>query len=37
MLFNTGKMNIAGVKSLENIEERINSFKQMIYDLSLED
>ena len=36
MLFNTGKMNIAGVKSLKNIEERINSFKQMIYEKSLE-
>lgn len=35
MLFNSGKMNITGVKSLENIDERIESFKQLIYQKSL--
>lgn len=36
MLFSTGKMNIAGVKSLNNINDRISSFKQMIYEKSFE-
>lgn len=37
MLFNSGKMNIVGVKSLDNIEDIIKSFKQLIYEKSLED
>lgn len=30
MLFSSGKMNITGVKSLENLEEKVNSFKQLV-------
>ena len=37
VLFNSGKMNIVGVKSLDNIEERVDSFKKLIYEKSLED
>ena len=33
-LFHSGKINITGVKSLENLEEKINSFKQLIYNKS---
>ena len=32
MLFSSGKMNITGVKSLENIENSIFSFKKLIID-----
>ena len=34
MLFSSGKINITGVKSLENLEEKVYSFKQLIYEKS---
>ncbi len=37
LLFNSGKITITGVKSLENLEKKVNSFKQLIYEKSLED
>ena len=37
MLFSSGKINITGIKSIENIDEKINSFKQLIYEKSSED
>ena len=37
MLFNSGKMNITGVKSLVNLEEKVFSFKKLIYEKSFED
>lgn len=36
LLFSSGKITITGVKSLENLDEKVNSFKQLIYEKSLE-
>lgn len=37
LLFNSGKITITGVKSIENLEEKVNSFKQFIYEKSIDD
>lgn len=37
LLFNSGKMNITGVRSLVNLKENVCSFKELIYEKSFED
>ena len=34
LLFNSGKITITGVKSLDNLEEHVAEFKQLIYEKS---
>lgn len=35
LLFGSGKITITGVKSLDNLEEHVNEFKELIHDKSI--